>query len=163
MAFGTGQHPTTRLCLALLEKHVRPGDRVLDLGTGSGILAMAAALLGASEVLALDIDPVAVRIAEANAAANSVEGRVTVAEGTLGALRSPLGRFDCVAVNINAETILDVAAAVVAALRPGGIAIVSGITAQSVDECGRALRAAGAPVREVAAEDGWRAIVSRRS
>jgi ribosomal protein L11 methyltransferase len=163
MAFGTGQHPTTRLCLGLLEEHVRPGDRVLDLGTGSGILAIAAALLGAGEVLALDIDPVAVKVAKANAAANGVEGRVTALEGTLDAPGAPLGSFDCVAVNINAETILDVAAAVVSALRPGGVAIVSGITVQWADECGRALTAAGAPVRDVAAEDGWGAIVSRRA
>jgi ribosomal protein L11 methyltransferase len=159
MAFGTGQHPTTRLCLTLLETHLRPGDRVLDLGTGSGILAIAAALLGAGEVLALDVDAVAVKVAKANAAANGVEDRVTVAEGTLGASGSSLGPFDCVAININAETILEVAAAVVAALRPGGVAIVSGITTQGVGECSQALTAAGAPVREIAAEDCWRAVV----
>lgn len=159
MAFGTGQHPTTRLCLALLEEHVRPGARVLDLGAGSGILAIAAALLGAAEVLALDIDPVAVRVARANAAANGVDGRVTVLEGTLGALGAATAAYDCVVANINAETIVDMAGPLAAALRPGGLAIVSGITTQGVDECVGALAATGASVHDTAADGGWRAIV----
>lgn len=85
MAFGTGLHPTTQLCLELLEHHVRPGQQVLDLGTGSGILAIAAARLGAGHVLALDNDPVAVAVAAENIARNGVSATVTVAEGSLGA------------------------------------------------------------------------------
>ena len=85
MAFGTGLHPTTRLCLRLLERYTRPGQRALDLGTGSGILAIAAARLGADAVLALDNDPVAVAVAAENVARNGVSERVTVAEGSLGA------------------------------------------------------------------------------
>jgi len=85
MAFGTGLHPTTQLCLGLLERYVQPGQRVLDLGTGSGILAIAAARLGAGHVLALDNDPVAVAVAAANIARNGVSATVTVAEGSLGA------------------------------------------------------------------------------
>ncbi len=85
MAFGTGLHPTTQLCLGLLEHYVRPGQRVLDLGTGSGILAIAAARLGAGHVLALDNDPVAVAVAAENIARNGVSTTVTVAEGSLGA------------------------------------------------------------------------------
>ena len=83
MAFGTGQHPTTAMCLRALEELVRPGMRVLDLGCGSGILAIAAAKLGAARVLALDIDPNAVRAARENAAANGVEPAIDVREGTL--------------------------------------------------------------------------------
>lgn len=161
MAFGTGQHPTTRLCLALLEEHVRPGGRVLDLGTGSGILAIAAALLGASEVLALDLDSTAVRVAEANAAANGVEDRVRVLQGTLDGREAASGRYDCVVANISAEATLSMAAALVAALRIGGVVMVSGITAERVEECAKALAAAGAPTLETAAEGDWRAIVSR--
>jgi ribosomal protein L11 methyltransferase len=144
MAFGTGQHPTTRLCLALLEDYVRPDARVLDVGTGSGILAIAAALLGASEVLALDIDPVAVRVAEANAAANGVGERVRVLQGTLDGRGPASGRYDCIVANISAEATLEMAPALVAALRAGGVAIVSGITAGRAEECAEALTAAGA-------------------
>ena len=84
MAFGTGLHPTTRLCLALLEPYVRPGAAVLDLGCGSGILAIAAARLGAGAVLALDNDPIAVAAARENVARNEVGSVVQVAEGSLG-------------------------------------------------------------------------------
>jgi ribosomal protein L11 methyltransferase len=84
MAFGTGLHPTTRLCLALLEGQIIPGQSVLDLGSGSGILAIAAALLGASQVLALDTDPIAVEASAANAERNGVADRVISAEGSLG-------------------------------------------------------------------------------
>ena len=89
MAFGTGLHPTTQLCLRLLEQHARPGQRTLDLGTGSGILAIAAAKLGAGPVIALDNDPIAIEAASANVARNGVEGdgegQVQVALGSLGA------------------------------------------------------------------------------
>jgi ribosomal protein L11 methyltransferase len=86
MAFGTGQHPTTRLCLEALESQLRPGHQVLDLGTGSGILAIAAALLGAARAVALDVDPVAVGVARQNVAANGLEGRVQVLERGLSAV-----------------------------------------------------------------------------
>lgn len=85
MAFGTGLHPTTQLCLRLLERYARPGLRALDLGTGSGILAIAAAKLGASPVLALDNDPVAVQVAAENIARNGVSQMVRALEGSLGA------------------------------------------------------------------------------
>jgi ribosomal protein L11 methyltransferase len=85
MAFGTGLHPTTQLCLRLLERFARPGLRVLDIGTGSGILAIAAAKLGAGPILALDNDPVAVAVAVENVERNGVAGVVRAAEGSLGA------------------------------------------------------------------------------
>src|SRR5690606_26457499 len=85
MAFGTGLHPTTQLCLRLLERYARPGLRTLDIGTGSGILAIAAAKLGAGPILALDNDPVAVGVAAENTARNGVADLVSAAEGSLGA------------------------------------------------------------------------------
>jgi ribosomal protein L11 methyltransferase len=106
MAFGTGLHPTTRMCLVCLEHYLRVGDRVLDMGTGSGILAIAAARLGAGGVLALDNDPVAVRAARRNVSLNSLANVIEVQEGSLAYLTetsSPL--LDGIAVNILAEVI----------------------------------------------------------
>ena len=97
-AFGTGEHGTTRMCLQMLESVVQPGDRVLDVGTGSGILAIASVLAGAERVVALDIDPDAVDVARRNAAANRIEGILLMA-GTVTALRGVA--FEIVAANVN--------------------------------------------------------------
>lgn len=103
LAFGSGLHATTRLCLELLEEHLRPGGRVLDVGTGSGILAIAAARLGAAAVLALDNDPEAVRVARENVALNGVADRVTVRAGTLAADGTLLAAADDAAPGLTAE------------------------------------------------------------
>jgi ribosomal protein L11 methyltransferase len=162
MAFGTGQHPTTRLCLEALESRLRPGQ-VLDLGTGSGILAIAAALLGTTRVIALDIDPVAVDVARQNVALNGVEGRVQVAEGSLGAA-GPLPdagapRFDMVLANVNSAGITEMAPALARALAPGGTLIASGIGDASVAVCRGALEKAGLSVLDQADRDGWCALI----
>lgn len=124
MAFGTGLHPTTRLALRLLEEAVRPGVRVLDVGTGSGILAIAAALLGAHHVVATDVDPQAVVAARQNIRENRVEDRVEVREGSL-----PEGvSFDLVLVNILPHVILNLLdQGLWENVRPGGDLILSGI------------------------------------
>jgi len=163
MAFGTGQHPTTRLCLEVLESRLRPGQVVLDLGTGSGILAIAAALLGAARVIALDIDPVAVDVARQNVALNGVEGRVQVAEGSLSAA-GPLPdagapRFDMVLANVNSAGITEMAPALARALAPGGTLIASGIGDASVAVCRGALEKAGLSVLDQANRDGWCALI----
>ncbi|MBM4416578.1 MAG: methyltransferase domain-containing protein, partial [Chloroflexi bacterium] len=127
-AFGTGQHETTRLCLAALDAHMAPGDDAIDVGSGSGILAVAAALLGARRVQAVDIDPTTVAVATANAALNGVAERVAVAAGSLGAAW-PWPRpasADVVVVNISALALGDLLPAAAAALRPGGRLIGSG-------------------------------------
>src|ERR1035438_6371461 len=112
MAFGTGVHETTRLCLEALEEFVKPGSRVLDVGTGSGILAQAATLLGAAAVYACDTDPVALEIAR-RGFAGSVDAVATAS-------------VDLVVANINPETIVRLAPDLVRVLRPGGVLLASG-------------------------------------
>ncbi|HEV2238173.1 MAG TPA: 50S ribosomal protein L11 methyltransferase [Ktedonobacterales bacterium] len=178
MAFGTGLHPTTRGCLALLERSVRPGDRVLDVGTGSGILALAAAKLGATHVLALDVSDVAVAATRANAAANALGERITVRHATLeGAAGEPYmplpprletlgaeaGQFDLVLANIIARVIAQLAPALLRAVRPGGALIASGIIAERLEEAEGPLRAAGLLEIERHQEGDWVTLYGRRA
>jgi len=160
MAFGTGQHATTRLCLLAFETYLRPGMTVLDLGTGSGILAIAAAKLGASSVLALDINPAVVVIARSNVEANGVAGVVTVEQGTL-----PLGTngkiFDLVAVNITADVIEELSHSLASCLEPGGILIASGFTEERLEGVIERLDQVGIKTMEVLAEEQWRTIVAQ--
>lgn len=160
MAFGTGQHATTRLCLLAFETYLRPGMTVLDLGTGSGILAIAAAKLGASPVLALDINPAVVVIARSNVEANGVAGVVTVEQGTL-----PLGAkgkiFDLVAVNITADVIEELFHSIAGCLEPRGILIASGFTEERLEEVIERLDQVGIKTMEVLAEEQWRTVVAQ--
>ncbi len=128
-AFGSGLHPTTQLCLEALEEGVGPGERWLDLGTGSGILAVAAALLGAREVVALDVDPGAVAAARENARRNGVADRVVVLEGSLGPEGAGTTRrtFDGIVANIVLPVLEELAPWMARALRPGGICLASGL------------------------------------
>ncbi len=158
MAFGTGQHPTTAMCLRALEERLSRGDEVLDVGTGSGILAVAAAKLGARRVLALDIDPQAVKAARENAAANGVRDAVEVREGTLP--ESLAGeRFDIIVANISGLTLERLAASLAGALRDGGALIVSGFLEDAVAGLGRVFAEAGLSVEGVEADGVWRALV----
>lgn len=162
MAFGTGQHPTTAMCLRALEDRLRPGDAVLDLGAGTGILAIAAARLGAGRVLALDIDPLAVKAALENAAANGVQGEVEVREGTLP--ESVRGqRFGLIVANISGIAIERLAADMAGALSQSGTLIVSGFLEDTVEALSGALAAAGLIVDRVEAEGVWRAITATRA
>ena len=164
LAFGTGLHPSTRMCLAQMERLIRPGKTVLDLGTGSGILSIAAAKLGAAPVLALDIDPVAVRVAGANIASNGVSKAVRVQQGTLPDRSSQSawwGSFDLVFVNILAEIICNLADSLVGALKPGGVLIAGGIISNHLDEVTSRLRDAGAEVVEVVEDGVWRVVMAQ--
>lgn len=160
MAFGTGSHPTTQLSLVLLEEHAAPGYRVLDLGTGSGILAIAAARLGAASVLALDLDPIAVAAAQANVVANGVDGVVTVRAGSVEAAGE--APFDLVVANILADVIRDLAPDLARLTRPGGCLIASGIIADRAADVTVALTACGFCLEVERARDEWRALAARR-
>ena len=129
-AFGTGHHETTRLCLAALEAHVTPGMEVLDVGTGSGVLAIGAILLGAGHVHAIDIDPVAAEVARANCETNGVLDRVTIQAGVLGAEHGR--RYGLVIANISTDANLGLASTFPHVVAPGGWLILSGIL--DVDE-----------------------------
>lgn len=159
MAFGTGLHATTRLCLRALETHLTPGMRVADVGTGSGVLAIGAALLGAAFVDAVDIDPLAVRIAHENVAVNHVGDRVNVAESSA----PPHGPFDIVVANILADVILSLADRLYAATAAGGLLISSGIIDSRAEDVRRGLAAVGFTIEETAAEGEWVAVLARRT
>jgi ribosomal protein L11 methyltransferase len=142
MAFGTGLHPTTRLCLRLLERYLQPGARVLDLGTGSGILAIAAAKLGARRVHAIDTDATAVRVAQENVARNGVDAWVTVQHGD-ATLLAPAEPYDLVLANINLRVIRTLLPDLPAHLTPAGLAILSGVLHEHAPALRAAIAAAG--------------------
>lgn len=160
MAFGTGLHPTTQLCLAALEDYLLPGQRVLDLGTGSGILALAAAKLGAAAVTALDIDPVAVDAARANIAANHLTGGIALAQGTLPR-PEPGPTYGLIVANIIARVIRELAPHLAAALSPSGTLIASGILAERQAEVSSALNEVGLRVFECRQSGDWVALVAK--
>jgi len=166
MAFGTGQHETTRMCLEALERLVLPGAGVLDVGCGSGILALAAAKLGARRVVALDVDATCVRVARENVTANGCDATVRVTRGSLGEAwpshAGDPGGFDIVVANIIARVIVDLAPHLVAALNTGGRLVVSGIIAEREREVCDALARAGASVEGVRAMGDWRCIEAAR-
>ena len=161
MAFGCGTHPTTSLCLKLLENYIRGGERIYDVGTGSGILAVAAAALGAGRVVAVDLDPVACRAAAENVARNRVEGIVRVVQGNL--LDNLNGGADLVVANIIAGVIISLAPDAAAALVPGGFLIASGIIRHRAEEVRDALEEAGLTPWEQLEEGEWTAIVAKKT
>jgi len=164
MAFGTGLHPSTRLCLVALEKRLIPGMRVLDVGTGSGILAIAAARLGAGLVLALDIDPIAVKVARANVAVSEVEHVVSVEPGSWPTLEPYPQAFDIVLVNILAETIVELLnEGLVHCLREAGLIVVSGLIESREAMVVEALGAQGVDIVERLQEKDWVALVGNRT
>ena len=163
MAFGTGQHPTTLMCLRALEELTRPGMAVLDLGCGSGILALAAAHLGATSVLALDTDPQAVAAARENVRLNDVQAAVQVVYGTLPLDRASRRTFDVVAANINGPTIIELAPAVAEVLRPGGVLVATGFSVPGLEGVSGALTAAGLSMERTMEDGDWRGVVARRS
>jgi ribosomal protein L11 methyltransferase len=157
--FGTGRHPTTRLALALLEGHVRPGDRVLDLGTGSGILAVAAARLGAGEVLALDVEEAAVAVARETVSLNGLAGAVEVGRG---GIQSAVPPYEVVAANIFPSVLIELAPDLAAAVRSGGVLVASGSVVARAEEAIDAVCAAGLGLEERRSQGDWVGMVFRR-
>ncbi len=157
MAFGSGAHPTTKLCLTLLERSLHAGERVLDWGTGSGILAVGAARLGAREVVAVDLDPVAAEVAAENVRRNGLDGVIRTSAASIESVPADPA-FDRVVANIVADPIIAGAPEIRRHLRPGGEAIVSGIIDRREAEVVAALEAAGLTLRETLRDEDWRAF-----
>lgn len=164
-SFGTGTHDTTQMCISMLEKTVKGGEKLLDMGTGSGILAIAAVMLGANPDTAVDIDAHCLTCAQENAARNGV----TIARTLHGdALRDPAlareigGGYDIICANIVADIIIGMAPMFYEKLVPGGTLIASGILAERAEEVGAALMRAGFRLDERAASGGWAAFRASR-
>lgn len=160
MAFGTGLHPTTRLCLAMLEKCVSPGSEMLDVGTGSGILAIGAAKLGARFVDARDIDPIAVETAQKNIAASGLQRIAHVSRESLNVEPNPQ-TFDLITANIFADTIAELAPALVQHLKPDGALIASGILVERAYLVQDAMRQQNMTLVEKNQEEDWLVMVYR--
>ncbi len=161
MAFGTGEHETTRMCAAEVERQVAPGSRWCDLGTGTGLLAIVAARCGASRVLAVDTDPEAVAVAAEVLAANAAGGAVEVRVGSIAGRHGET--FDGLVANIQSSFFLAHAEALADALASGGILIASGFLTDDVDEIASALSAASFRVEAKASEGPWACLIARRS
>jgi ribosomal protein L11 methyltransferase len=162
MAFGTGLHATTRLTYTGMEKHLKPGMSVLDLGTGSGILAVAAAKLGAAFVLAMDTDPVAVAAAAVNVIKNDVPEILVVKRGTLNTAtcRRLKSSFDLVVANITADVITGLAPFFTKVLKPGAKLIAGGINQPGLDRVLIAFSLAGLKSQTITGENEWHAVVA---
>lgn len=168
MAFGTGTHHTTRMCLELLEKNIKNGDLVADLGCGSGILSIAASLMGAKETYAIDIDPVAARVAAENAELNGIDmsgyfiriGDILSDEKFRDDIFGR--RYDIVLANIVANVIIAFAPVIPQLMKPGGKLIASGIIADRLDEVLDALKANGLEAVEICSGEDWRAVLAAK-
>ena len=169
MIFGTGAHASTQMCLRALEDAIHGGERVIDLGSGSGILSIAALLLGANTATGVDIDPKAEDIARENAALNGLTApRFNAVTGNVIGDRAMMeslsqGGYDIVLANIVADVIIPLSAVVPHFLRPQGLFICSGILNTRLEEVKAALSAAGLTVTHQEMQDDWCCLSARRS
>lgn len=160
MAFGTGTHPTTVMCIQALERTVQKGDHVIDVGTGSGVLSIAAALLGASKVKALDLDPVAVESAKLNVKLNKVHDVVKVSQSNL--LDNTNENVDVIVANILAEIILRFIDDAASLLKSNGLFITSGIINTKKQDVKNGLIEAGFIIEETLVMEDWIAFIARK-
>ncbi|WP_144511136.1 50S ribosomal protein L11 methyltransferase [Bacillus sp. FJAT-22090] len=160
MAFGTGTHPTTVMCLQALEKTVQPSFTLIDVGTGSGVLSIGAAKLGATSIHALDLDEVAVKSAKENIALNKVEDVVQVTHGNL--LDNVKEQADIVVANILAEIIMTFTNDAYSIVKDGGLFITSGIIATKKEDVRNSLLQAGFEIEEVMMMEDWVTIISKK-
>jgi len=159
MAFGSGDHPTTRACLRALQELLRPGARVLDFGCGSGILTIAARLLGAGEVLAIDCDPMAIEVARENLALNQVAGIELAVRDTLRGLN---GGWDLIVGNISAPVLCAAAPMADDLLRPGGMFICAGVPWEWREHLLQALRDTGFVDLRTERDGEWVSVIASR-
>ena len=160
LAFGTGHHPTTRMCLEQLERRVEPGMRILDLGTGSGLLSQAALLLGAEWALALDTEADAIRASRRNLKAAGLSKQVRIVRGTLP--HPEASGLDLTVANISAKVLVELAGDLVETLRPDGTLVASGVLEERGDEVRDAMLAAGFVELETQQTEDWLALCFRR-
>jgi len=160
MAFGTGEHETTRLSAAAVERETVPGSCWLDVGTGTGLLAVVASRCGAARVLALDLDPEAAHVASEVVRANSAEGVVEVRAGSIELAGAE--RFDGIVANIQSSFFLGNAGRLAASLAPGGVLIASGFLDGDVAEIAAALSASGIDLAARESDGPWACLLARR-
>lgn len=153
MAFGTGTHETTYLCLEVLDREIKGGERVLDVGTGSGILGIGSILLGATDVEGVDIDPTAVKVARENAEMNGVSDKFKIKVGDLAEQAS--GKYDIVVANIVANAVMMLSEVVPQFLADDGLYITSGIIDTRKDEVVACLEKLGFKIRTIHEKNGW--------
>lgn len=162
MAFGTGTHETTQLCVMALEKYMKPGDLVFDIGCGSGILSIAAAALGAGAVIGVDFDPVAVDAAKSNAELNHLSDKIDVRLGNLLDVIPEEQQADLIISNILAEAIIELTDTVNPYLKPNGYFISSGIIHEHLNEVVEKLEACGFEIVKIETMGEWDAIAARK-
>lgn len=153
MAFGTGTHETTNLCLEVLDREIKGGERVLDVGTGSGILGIGAILLGAKDVEGVDIDPTAVKVAKENAQLNGVADKFTIKVGDLAEQAS--GKYNIIVANIVANAVMMLSEVIPQFLADDGLYITSGIIDTRKDEVVECLKKLGFNIKTIHEKNGW--------
>lgn len=163
MAFGTGEHQTTRGVLRLLQGVIRPGDRVADLGAGSAVLAIGAVKLGAASAAAIELDPDAIENAEENVRRNGVADRVTVIEGDASLLLPLVAPVRVITANIIAPVLLEILPVIAEALTKDGEAILSGILVAEREEMLAAIQAGGWTAKKEDAEEAWWSVLIARA
>lgn len=161
MAFGTGTHETTSLCIRMLEKYMKKGEKVLDVGCGSGVLSIAASLLGASECLGVDIDPVAVEVSKENIELNHVEN---ISRAEYGDLTKGIDFVaDTVVANLMADLVIMLSEDVARCMKSGGYYISSGILVEKIPVVREKIEACGFEIVEIKEDGMWSAIVARKN